>query len=374
MKTYDVVVLGLGIMGSAATYSLAKRGVSVLGVDANSPHHTLGSSHGPTRATRETYFEAPEYVPLAQRSNALWRTLEDESGSSLLEANGGIYFAPSGHAMLEGVQKGAAVHNLPLEHLDTKEFAKQLPGFSLPDSWQVLREHGAGMLQAPACLDAFRDLARRGGAEFSFNCKATNWKQAKGGVVIQLDGEDVYAGKVVLALGPWMCDAISELGLPLSHRRIPVTYFETAKPKLYQSTDFSVYFGATPEGVFAGKPHLDRFGTMLVRHDEGENTGPEATNRVVMEDDLNQARDFADLYLPGLNGGIKSTHVCLYTMTPDSHFIIDRHPDLNDLTYATGFSGHGFKFAPVVGEVLADLALDGRSDYPTEFLSAARFG
>ena len=373
MKTYDVVVLGLGVMGSAAVYSLAKRGVSVLGVDANDPHHGLGSSHGPTRATRETYFEAQEYVPLAQRSTALWRELEGESGSTLLETNGGIYFAPSGHPMLEGVQEAAAAHNLPLDCLGTNDFAEQFPGFSLPDGWQALRENGAGVLQAPGCLDAFRDLARRHKADLRFNNKAMGWEQNSGGIVVQLAEETVHAGKVILTLGPWMCDMIGELGLPLSRRRIPVVYYETAKPKLYKSSDFSVYFGATPQGIFAGKPHFDHLGAMLVRHDEGQDTSPEDTNRVVTAQDLNEARDFANLYTPGLDGGVRSTHVCLYTMTPDSHFIIDQHPDLRDLVYATGFSGHGFKFAPIVGEVLADLALNGSTDYPTGFLSADRF-
>ena len=215
MKTYDVVVVGLGIMGSAAAYSLAKRGVRVLGVDANPPHHALGSSHGPTRATRETYFEAPDYVPLARRSTELWRLLETESGASLLDIKGGLYLAPAGHPLLEGVGRAAALHGLALETLDRREGADRFPGFSLPEGWQILGEEGAGILQAPACLDAFRDQARLCGAELRFQQSAVNWRQRAGGVVVDIGGQQVSAAKIVLALGPWACDRAAGLNLPL---------------------------------------------------------------------------------------------------------------------------------------------------------------
>jgi len=316
MNTYDVVVIGLGVMGSASAYSLAKRGVRVLGVDANPPHHALGSSHGPTRATRETYFESPDYVPLARRSTGLWRLLEAESAASLLDVQGGLYLAPAGHPLLTGVSRAAARHGLRLETLDHREPADRFAGFCLPDGWQVLREEGAGLLRAPACLDAFRDQARLCGAELRFLQGAANWRQGTGGVVVDIEGQQVSAAKIVLALGAWACDAASGLTLPLTPRRIPVVYFNTARPEAYRAEDFSVYFWATPEGVFAGKPHFDELGTMLVRHDDGDTDPADAVRRVVTEEDIAGLSHFADKYSPGLNGGIRSAHICLYTMTP----------------------------------------------------------
>jgi len=248
-----------------------------------------------------------------------------------------------------------------------------LPGFSLPEGWQILREEGAGILQAPACLDAFRDQARLCGAELRFQQRAGTWRQRAGGVVVDIEDQQVSAAKIVLALGPWACDRAAGLNLPLIPRRIPVVYYNTARPEAYRADDFPVYFWATPEDVFAGKPHIDGLGTMLVRHDDGDTDPVGTVRRVVTEEDIATLSNFAGRYVPGLNGGIRSAHICLYTMTPDNHFILDRHPNFNDIILATGFSSHGFKFAPVVGEILADLALDGRTDYPVGFWSAARF-
>ncbi|MFC6639627.1 FAD-dependent oxidoreductase [Sulfitobacter sediminilitoris] len=180
METFDVIVVGLGAMGSATAYTLAKRGARVLGIDANLPHSKLGSSHGPTRATRESYFESPEYVPLARRSNDLWRKLEAESNARLLDIKGALYFAPQNHPLLNGVCLAADQHGLAVEKIDTEEAEQRYPGFSVPDGWQILREPGAGLLQAEACLDAFRDLARRHGAQLRFQSAATRWRQEGG--------------------------------------------------------------------------------------------------------------------------------------------------------------------------------------------------
>jgi len=373
METFDVIVIGLGVMGSATAYTLAKRGMRVLGIDANLPHSKLGSSHGATRATRESYFESPEYVPLARRSNELWRQLEAESNGRLLDLKGALYFAPQGHPLLTGVRLAADQHDLVVEAIDAKEAQQRYTGFSVPEGWQALREQGAGLLQAEACLDAFRDLARRHGAQLRFQTPAIKWRQEAGGVVVTLDGEEVSAGKLVLTLGPWACDRFAGLGLPLKTRRIPVVYFDTKRPEAYAPNDFSVYFWATPEGFFAGKPHFDHLGTMLLRHDAGSSASPDDVQRVVTDRDISEVSDFAAKYIPGLNGGIRSAYVCMYTMTPDNHFIVDQHPNMRDVTIATGFSGHGFKFAPVIGEMVADLAMNGHTNLPIGFLSLDRF-
>ena len=374
MGTYDVIVIGLGAMGGAAAYHCTKRGARVLGLDANPPHHQLGSSHGATRAIRETYFESPDYVPLVWRSYDLWRELEAETGTSLLSTSGAVYVGPEGHPMVMGVASAATQHGLDVTWLSPTDAVKRFPGFALPDGWRAVYEQRAGVLQAERCLQAHTDMARKHGADLRFGDGALSWRQTDGGsVVVDTANGKHEAGAVILTLGPWACDALSDLDLPLTGRRITVVHFETAKPDLYDPATMSVYFWATPEGVYAGFPHFDGEGVKIMRHDTGDVCTPACVRREVSNDDVAEVAHFADTYMPHVNNGTSTSHVCLYTMTPDNHFIIDHHPGFQNVAYATGFSGHGFKFAPVVGEIMADLVLQQETQHPTAFLSADRF-
>ncbi len=374
MGTFDVIVVGLGAMGGAAAFHCAKRGARVLGLDANPPHHRLGSSHGATRAIRETYFESPDYVPLAWRSFDLWRELEAETGNALLSCNGAVYVGPEGHPMMNGVASAALQHGLDYETLARADAMRRFPGFSMPDGWQAIYERRGGVLQADRCLDGHADLARRHGADLRFGESVRAWRQSdNGSVAVETDSGAHEAGAMILTVGPWACEALDELGLPLTGRRITVVHFETDQPALYDPDSMSVYFWATPEGVYAGFPHFDNEGTKIMRHDTGDVCTPATVRRTVTDDDMADVTGFADTYMPHANNGVRESHVCLYTMTPDNHFIIDRHPGFENVAYATGFSGHGFKFAPVVGEILADFVLDQQSSRPIGFLSADRF-
>jgi len=374
MNTYDIIVVGLGAMGGSAAYHCAKRGVSVLGLDANQPNHILGSSHGITRATRETYFESPEYVPLSQRSTELWRELEEESGTSLLTTNGAIYVAPPDHPMMKGVTSAADIHGLEIEHLSIDDLASRFSGFALPEDWAGIFEPNGGVLQAEACLRAHADLATRHGADLRFGCAVTGWKQnASGGVVVTTNEGEFEAKSVILTLGPWACDALRDLNLPITGRRIPIIHFNAIDPARYCSDDMSVYFWATPEGIYAGFPHFESEGVKIMRHDTGDVCTPETAKREVIEADIKEISDFANKYMPYANRSVRKSLIGLYTMTPDNHFIIDRHPGFQNVVYATGFSGHGFKFSPVIGEILADMILEGATKHPTRFLAASRF-
>ncbi len=375
MKTYDVIVIGLGAMGSAAAYHCAKRGANVLGLDANAPNHTLGSSHGATRAIRETYFESPEYVPLCQRSYNLWRELEQDSGKSLLATNGAIYVGPKEHPMLKGVASAAEQHSLPIERLSRDEVKTRFTGFVLPDGWEGIFEQRGGVLQSEMCLHAHTELARKHGAELKFGVGETTWHKNKAGhFVVKTENDEFESASAILTLGPWACNALRDLNLPINGRRITIVHFDTAEPARYSQADFSVQFWATPEGVYGGFPHIEGEGLKIMRHDTGDVCTPQTARRDVTEADRADVVDFAKKYMPYANGGITKSLVGLYTMTPDNHFIIDRHPEFENVAYATGFSGHGFKFAPVIGEVLADMVLDGSTRHPTNFLKAARFG
>ena len=374
MHAYDIAVIGLGAMGGAAAYHCARRGQRVLGLDANPPYHTLGSSHGATRAIRETYFESPDYVPLARRSHALWRELETETGSSLLSTRGAVYVGPRGHGMLQGVRTAAQRHRLDLEPLSHDDMARRFPGFTLPQGWEGLFEPNGGVLAAEPCLQAHWDLARRHGADLRFGVAAVAWSQAAdGSIVIETEAGDLKARGAIVTVGPWACDLLRALDLPLSGRRITVVHFDAADPSLYDASSMSVYFWATPEGIFAGFPHFDGEGVKIMRHDTGEICTPETARRTISRADVAEVAAFADKYMPYANGRVRKALIGLYTMTPDNHFVIDRHPGFRNLVYATGCSGHGFKFAPVVGEILADMVVDGRTRHAIDFLGADRF-
>lgn len=374
MGTYDVIVIGLGVMGGAAAYHCSKRGARVLGLDANAFGHTLGSSHGATRAIRETYFESPDYVPLVQRSFDLWQALEGDSGVSLLSVKGAVYVGPAGHKLLEGVVGSAERHRLGYERLSSRQANQRFPGFAVPDGWEAVYEGRGGVLHAHECQKAHLALARASGADLRFGEAARSWQYDSGSFAVTTDRGRHLAAKVILTLGPWACELLADLGLPLSVRRIPVIHFTPRERSRYDAGTMSVYFWATPGGIYAGFPHFDGEDVKVVRHDRDDTCTPATVRRDIDAADIAEVTGFADTYLPFANGGISRTHVCLYTMTPDNHFVVDRHPELQGLIYASACSGHGFKFAPVIGEALADLALNGSTALPINFLSASRFG
>ncbi len=373
MEQYDVVVVGLGVMGAAAAWSLSKRGVGVLGVDANPAGHRLGSSHGKTRATRESYFESPEYAPLMRQAHALWRGLERESQTGLLTMNGGAYIGPPNHHVLAGVRRAAAEHDLALETYTPAEMMALHPGYVIPHGWQALIERSSGVLNAEKCLAAFHSVSRRAGADLRFGVSALDWREEGGGVIVELDSGPVQAKSLVLTLGPWAVERLSGLRLPIHGRRVTVAHFDALRPEHYASDTLGVFFWATPMGVYGGFQHIDGQGVKILRHDEGGACTPDTIQREVTDADIRAFTDFSSIYLPDVGTKVKEAYTCIYTMTPDDHFIIDHHPASRNIVYATGFSGHGFKFAPVIGEVLADLSLIGQTDKPIGFLRADRF-
>ncbi len=373
MGTYDVIVIGLGAMGGAAAYHCAKRGARVLGLDANVFGHQLGSSHGATRAIRETYFEAPDYVPLVQHSFDMWRDLERASGKSLLSEKGAVYVAPGDHKLLEGVVSSAERHGIAYERLSSRQANQRFPGFAVPGGWDAVFEKRGGVLQAHDCQKAHVDLARSLGAELRFGEGVRSWSRKDGNYTVTTDRENHTAPKLILTVGPWICELLAGLGLPLTVRRVPVIHFDPRERSRYDADAMSVYFWATPEGIFAGFPYFENEGVKIMRHDRSETCLPDTVRRDVSAADIEEVAHFADTYMPFANGGVGRSCVCLYTMTPDNHFVVDAHPQLPGFFYASPCSGHGFKFAPVVGEVLADLALEGTTNQPIGFLSANRF-
>ena len=375
-SSYDVIVVGLGGMGSATAYHLSRRGRRVLGLDAFERGHARGSSHGRSRIIREAYAESPAYVPLVQRAYALWRELEAEAGRPLLRITGGLTIGPAGHAAghaaVTGVIDSARRFNLPYDYLTPAEVAARFPGFRLTDDLVAVYQPNSGFLDPEACVGAHLDLAARHGAELHHAEPARRWAVDGGGVRVETDTAVYQAARVVVTAGPWAGRVLADLGLPLTVLRQVNVHFEPTRPELFGPERCPIFGWKVPEGEYYGVPAMPDQGLKFGRHDGGEVCTPETARRQVEPAEIEALRAILDRYMPGAAGAVKWTLTCLYTMTPDHHFVLDRHPEHPQVVYGCGFSGHGFKFASVIGEVMADLAVEGATAHPIGFLSAAR--
>lgn len=370
---FDVIVIGLGAMGSATAYHAARRGARVLGLDAYPRGHKNGSSHGTTRIIREAYFEAPEYVPLVQRAYTLWRELEAESGRNLLTITGGLNIGAPDSAFVAGARMSAHLHHLPYEELSNRAGAERFPGFRLPEEMVAIYEQTAGILDPEACVFAHLDLATRHGAAIHHSEPVRRWSADGDGVRVETE-HGVYTGaRLVITAGPWTSEVLRDIGLPLRVQRIVNVHFAPTAPELFVPERCPIYLMQVPEGDYYGFPALPGEGVKIGRHEIGEVCTPETIRRDVDPDEIAMLRAVLDRYLPGAAGDVLWTLTCMYTNTPDRHFILDRHPVHDNVVYGCGFSGHGFKFASVIGEVMADLALGSTTRHDIGFLSAARF-
>jgi sarcosine oxidase len=377
-QRYDVIVIGLGGMGSAAAYHLAKRGQRTLGLDAYGRGHKNGSSHGTTRIIREAYFESPEYVPLVQRAYTLWRELEAQSGRHLLTITGGLNIGAPDSEFVAGSRTSAIQHHLPYEELSSTDVAARFPGFRLPDDLVAIYEPNAGILQPEECVYAHLDLATAHGATIRHNEPARRWSADGDGVRVETGAGVYMADRLVIAAGPWASEVLAgspegRMHLPLEVWRIVNVHFAPTAPEWFGPEHCPVYLMQVPEGDYYGFPALPGEGIKLGRHEIGEVTTPHTIRRDVGPEEIAMLRALLDRYMPGASGAVLWTLTCMYTNTPDRHFILDTHPRHANVVYGCGFSGHGFKFASAIGEVLAELAIDGTTRHPIRFLSASRF-
>jgi sarcosine oxidase len=351
MDRPDVIVVGLGAMGGAAAHHLVRRGLRVLGLDRFAPPHALGSSHGRTRVIRSAYFEHPSYVPLVQRSFTLWRELEEESGQPLLRITGALMLGrPDSDAVL-GSLRSAADHALPHERLTAADVRKRFPAFR-PDPDAVgVWEPDAGALAVEACVQAHLDAARGAGAVLRFDEPVLRWRAGTDDVEVTTTAGVYRAAALVLAAGPWMTELAGSL--PLRVERQVQLWFRPAEPALFRPDRCPVFLWELPSGeVFYGLPDFGD-GVKAARHHGGRSTMVAAVKREVREEDVGEVRRFLGKYIPAAAGEMVESSVCLYTNTPSGHFVIDRHPDGSPVWFVSPCSGHGFKFAPVVGERVA---------------------
>jgi sarcosine oxidase len=372
--TYDVIVVGVGGMGSAAAYELARRGRRVLALEQFAVGHDRGSSHGLTRIIRKAYYEHPDYVPLVCRAYERWYDLEQRTGRHLLTECPCLSIGPPDSRLITGVQESADQHRLPVEDLSAADLRRRFPAFRFDDNYVGVLERSAGFLYVDDCVQAHAREAVRLGTELRENEPALSWEATPSGVSVQTAKGRYAAGRLVLTAGPWAGRLLRQWGRPLTVMRQVPQWFGTSDDRLFCRDIFPLYIAEVPQGHFYGFPLLDPAGVKVAQHyGAPELPGPDEIRYEPTADDEEAVRGFLRAHLPAADGPRNRASVCVYTLTPDRHFIIDLHPEHANVALAAGFSGHGFKFASVVGEILADLAESGRTELPVGMFRVGRF-
>jgi len=375
MRTVDVIVAGTGGMGTAAAAHLARRGAGVLALDRFPPGHARGSSHGQTRLIRLAYFEHPDYVPLLRRARGLWRGLEQDTGSRLLVECGLLASGPAAGDVIAGTLRSAAAHALAVERMTAREAMGRWPAFRIPDAWESVFEREAGYLAVEACVRAHAEVAGRRGAVIEADHDVRGWRVEGNGVVVETSRETVSAGRLVLCPGPWAADLVRLPAVPFTVLRKSLFWYAPAAGLAPAAAAALPAFAFdTPRGFWYGFPMLDGRGLKIAEHTGGRVAAdPLDVDRAIDPAEQAAVEGWLADHLPGV-GRTRTDHaVCLYTMSPDHHFVVGLHPEHPQVALAAGFSGHGFKFASVIGEILADLALDGTTRLPAGFLAPGRF-
>ncbi len=370
---YDVIVLGVGGMGGAALWRLAQRGVKVLGLEQFDVAHDRGSSHGATRLIRRAYFEHPDYVPLVDRAYALWSELEAAASRKLLHRCGLMLAGEPNGAVIGGVERAAREHQLKIETVPRADWSARFPALQIDPAMRVLYEPDAGFLEVENCVRAHVELACAAGATILTRERVIDWFADRTGARVTTDRASFAARHLLICGGGWTGALLSSLRLPLSIRRKTVSWFADPQQAYAHARGCPVFGFESCGGFYYGFPAIDALGVKVSDHAGGDAVAdPDVLDRVVHENDDEPLRRFVQRHLPRLSTTITQRSVCMYTMTPDEHFIVDRHPQYPQVLYACGFSGHGFKFAPVIGAVLADWVTEGETSYPIDFLRASR--
>ena len=360
MPTHDVAIIGLGAMGSAAAFELARRGLDVIGFDRFTPPHAFGSSHGDSRIIREAYFEDPGYVPMVQRAFDLWRELERRSATTLMEQTGGLMIGAPGGVLVEGARHSAQLHGLQYSMLSAPDIRSRFPVLTPEHGMVGVWEPRAGVLSPEGCVTAHLEQARRCGAILRYEEPVEHWLARDDHVSVFTGLGQYRARQLIICAGAWVDSLLPELRLPFRIERQVLHWFEPVGDAdsftparcpihLWQFDGDRFFYGFPDKGT----------GVKVAFHHGGETTTVSGLRREVVVSDVDEARAAVGRFIPAANGRLLRSVVCLYTNTPDEHFWIDRHPEHPNVLVASPCSGHGFKFAPVIGEILADL-VEGR--------------
>ena len=358
-RGFDVIVVGLGAMGSATLFHLARRGARVLGLEQFGRGHDRGSSHGDSRIIRETYFEHPLYVPLVQRAHSLWRELEKVSGTALMTITGGLMIGPADGSVVTGTLRSAREHDLPHEILGSGELGQRFRPFDVAGDVVTVFDPRAGYLDADACNRAHIDGARASGAVTHFDERVIEWSAGTEGIRVQTSSSEYFADRLVLSAGPWSGELTAELELPLTIERQSVFWLDPADAD-YEPGRFPIYaYEYKPGHICYGFPRLAHGVKASVMHSGEIVDRPEAVRRDVSDDELESLRNALRPVLPRLAGApVRERGTCIFTNTPDHDFIVDWHPQHSNVLISSPCSGHGFKFASAIGELQADMLTD----------------
>jgi sarcosine oxidase len=375
--TYDVIVLGLGAMGSAAVHHLAKRQKKVLGIEQFTSPHDKGSSHGGSRMIRQAYWESPDYIPLVLRAYELWEELQQEAGMRLLNITGGLILGSADSKLVTRGIAAAEQHSIKYSVLGPHEIRQRFPAITPLDGDVAVHELRAGYLLPEECIRAQLKLASRSGAELHFEERVLTWNADSTPATVATNRAVYEAEHLVITAGPWAAQALGGF-LPLKVTRQVVAWIQPLGGiDLFLPARFPVFLCESPDGGPPGYgfPAIDGVsgGVKAAIHGSDIECSPETVDRAIHEIDLNEVIRQLRPRFQTLVGTVVKAQTCLYTMTPDEHFVIGPHPKFSSVTIACGFSGHGFKFAPVVGEILADLSTTGATSHSIEIFTPRRF-
>lgn len=374
MAAYDTIVLGVGGMGSAAICHLATRGQRVLGIDSHDIPNVMGSSHGVTRIIRLAYCEDPSYVPLLRRAFELWHDLEDTAHEQLLITTGSLDIGPEGSMVFQGSLESCELHDLPYEALSGREMNRRFPAYSMPEDLHAVYQPDGGFVLPERSIVAHVNAALTAGAEIHGQERVVAWEPDGEGVRVRTERDTYTAQRLVVSAGAWASTLVPELTSIVQPERQVMGWFQPSDPAMFGPASFPVFNLMAEEGRYYGLPVYGVPGLKVGRyHHLEESIHPDTMDREPNQRDEETLRVLLRRYFPKADGPTMALKTCIFTNTTDEHFVIDLHPEAPQVVLATGFSGHGFKFCSVMGEVLADLAQDGSSQHDLSLFRLDRF-
>jgi sarcosine oxidase len=373
-RPFDAIVVGLGGMGSATAFHLARRGLRILGLERFDVLHPYGSSHGLTRIIRLAYSEDPRYVPLLRRAYELWHDLEEGSGRKLLFVTGNLEGGLADGPVFQGVLEAARLHRLPHQILSGDEVRGRFPAYHLPSDLRLVYQPDGGFLLSEECILAHVEGAMAEGAELHWREKVMEWEPAGDGVRVRTDRAVYDAARLVVAAGSWAGSLLPELSSLAVPERQVLAWLQPTRPDLFAVGAFPVFYLQVEEGKYYGFPVHGIPGFKFGRyHHLEERVDPDSMHREPRPEDEEVLRAFARRYFPQGQGPTVMLKSCLFTNTPDEHFVLDLHPAHPQVAVASACSGHGYKFSSVVGEIMADLVQNGSTGHDTSLFRLDRF-
>ena len=370
---YDVIIIGLGAMGSAASYYLSKNGVKVLGLDTYEPPHKLGSSHGHTRVIREAYHEGTSYVPIVKRAYELWNELDHEIEDKLILEYGGMYLGDDGK-YLSDAKKSAKKYDIPIKEFSSKEIKEKYNILNPPNNFKGLLENRSGAVFPEKAISNFLSKSINNGSSHNYNEKVIGWEKQSKFYKVETDKNNYFAEKLIFSSGAWIKNLVPSLKLPVKIERQVLFWFDPIKDKdkFHYSNMPNTGWDLDNGMEFYTQPNIENKGFKVAMHHNGKFISENDLNRESNADDLSIVKNFLEEYIPSANGKLIDSRVCVYTNTPDLDFIIDFYPNDENIIICSPCSGHGFKFTPAIGEICSELVINNGTNYDLSEFSIKR--